>query len=339
MKYILRGIHLLVVTITAIVIIFLIGLKLITSNISPSAKSLFVTTMLETGALKFMPKIFLSAEEIQSVVDGNSMKDFDIKEDLGLIELSEKNLDKVELIEVKGKSFAAKMIVINDPSRVKISTIENWGKYGVELHKLVEQGDYFAGTNSGSYVQLNKNEGGMPEGVVVSNGELKYNSPQKGMVLVGFDTNHLLRIMPLGGKSVGEIKKIVEQEKIRDAITFYETATYSDNHFVRLLANGIAREYVGEGSGANPRTAIGQREDGSVLLLVTDGRGKDGHLGATAKDLIKVMKDHGAINAANLDGGSSSSMYYKGVYEMPSVTLYYSNSSWLLPTAWVVEKR
>ena len=92
-------------------------------------------------------------------------------------------------------------------------------------------------------------------------------------------------------------------------------------------------------SGANPRTAIGQKADGTVLLLVTDGRGAGGHLGATARDLISIMQEYGAVNAANLDGGSSSAMYYDGTYEMSSVTLYYATSSWLLPTAFVVDKK
>ena len=92
------------------------------------------------------------------------------------------------------------------------------------------------------------------------------------------------------------------------------------------------------GSGANPRTAIGQREDGTVLMLVTDGRGASGHLGATAGDLIEIMEEYGAVNAANIDGGSSSVMYYQDKYLMTSVTLYYSNSSWRLPEAFLVSK-
>ena len=74
-----------------------------------------------------------------------------------------------------------------------------------------------------------------------------------------------------------------------------------------------------------------------VLLLVTDGRGASGHLGATAADLLSIMQQYGAVNAANLDGGSSSAMYYNERYEMTSVTLYYSTSSWKLPTGFVVD--
>ena len=92
----------------------------------------------------------------------------------------------------------------------------------------------------------------------------------------------------------------------------------------------------GLGSGLNPRTAIGQCADGSVLMLVTDGRGKNGHLGASASDLIEIMEKYGAVNAANLDGGSSSCMYYNDEYLMTSVTFYYSNDSWRMPVAFVV---
>ena len=107
--------------------------------------------------------------------------------------------------------------------------------------------------------------------------------------------------------------------------------------FVHLISNNEPREINGMGSGLNPRTAIGQRADGAILMLVTDGRGKAGHLGASASDLINVMVEYGAINAANLDGGSSSCMYYNGEYLMTSVTFYHSNSSWKLPLGFVVK--
>ena len=103
-----------------------------------------------------------------------------------------------------------------------------------------------------------------------------------------------------------------------------------------IVINGEPRKLDGQGSGANPRTVIGQRSDGAVLLLVTDGRGTSGHLGATASDLIDIMLKYGAVNAANLDGGSSSTMVYNGNWEMTSVTFYFQSTSWKLPTAFAV---
>lgn len=171
---------------------------------------------------------------------------------------------------------------------------------------------------------------------------MKYNTTillgYAGLHLIGFDDSNILRIINLENKSATEIEKIIKDENIRDAVTFQEENSDANNHFVKLIVNGQQREVDGKGSGANPRTAIGQRADGTVLLLVTDGRGASGHLGATALDLIKIMSDYGAVNAANLDGGSSSCMYYNGKYEMTSVTFYYANSSWKIPTAFVVER-
>ena len=135
------------------------------------------------------------------------------------------------------------------------------------------------------------------------------------------------------------VKAYVEEKGIRDAVSFQDEASDANNHFVPLIINGEPRQLGGQGSGANPRTVIGQRRDGAVLLLVTDGRGTSGHLGATASDLISIMQDYDAINAANLDGGSSTTMVYNGEYEMTSVTFYYQNSSWKLPDAFVVRPK
>ena len=67
------------------------------------------------------------------------------------------------------------------------------------------------------------------------------------------------------------------------------------------------------GGGINPRTAIGQREDGAILLLVVNGRQIDSR-GATLDDIIEIMLSFGAVNASNLDGGSSTLMKLDGEY-------------------------
>ena len=318
-------------------------IKMICSEISESAKGLFATTLLETGQLKFLASMFLSQEELQELVNKNSVEAMNTEVNTDLInvggaEKTDKNGITIE--EISGNTFFAKMLIINDPSRVKLATTYPWGEYGVELEKLVNQSNSIAGVNGGLYLSTG-NKGGQPLGVVVANGEIQYNKPYgyAGLHLIGFDENNILRIESIVGMNAQQVEELIRKEKIRDAVTFQEESSDANNHFVKLIVNGESRQVDGKGSGANPRTAIGQRADGTVLLLVTDGRGASGHLGATAADLIKVMKEYGAVNAANLDGGSSSSMYYNGKYEMSSVTFYYANSSWKLPTGFVVEKR
>jgi len=285
----------------------------------------------------------MSDKNVQKIVDSNSMSSLNEEVDNSLINTnSDIDKDGIELVEISGSTYFAKMIIVNDPSRVKIASIYDgsWKEYGVTLDKLVNDADAFAGINGGLYYSSG-NKGGRPMGLVVKDGKIEHNSPAgvTGMHLVGFSEDNLLKIIDLSGKNATEVEKVIKDEKIRDAVAFQEESSDANNHFVKLIINGEERSVNGSGSGANPRTAIGQRKDGSVLLLVTDGRGANGHLGATAADLIEVMSEYGAVNAANIDGGSSSAMYYDGKYEMTSVTLYYSNSSWRLPVGFVVEKR
>lgn len=327
------------VTVGAVFIALVLTITLICHGPSESAKELFATTILETGQLKFLANVFLSSEEIQEIVDKNSLQDMNAEIDTDLIDTSgngEKEL--IEIEKVSGNNFEGTMMIVNDPSKISLATTYPWGEYGKELGVLVEENNALAGVNGGIYYSSG-NKGGRPYGLTVSNGEIQDISlGLAGLYLIGFDEDNLLRIISLDGMNKSQVENLVKEEKIRDAVSFQEEASDKNNHFVKLIINGEKRELNGMGSGANPRTAIGQRSDGSVLILVTDGRGKNGHLGATASDLIEIMAEYGAVNAANLDGGSSSSLYYKGEYLMTSVTFYYSNSSWRLPTAFVVKE-
>ena len=83
----------------------------------------------------------------------------------------------------------------------------------------------------------------------------------------------------------------------------------------------------------NPRTAVGQRSDGTFMLLVIDGRGPTS-FGALYEDVIKIFQANDAVNAANLDGGNSSAMIYDGEYVNTPVSMYGSRN---LPTVFLVK--
>lgn len=326
------------ITLGMVFIALVLTITLICHGPSESAKELFATTILETGQLKFLANVFLSKDELQKIVDNNSLQDMDDEVDKNLIN-TEGNKEKelIEIHNVSGDGFEGTMMVVNDPSKISLATTYPWGEYGKELGVIVDEAGAIAGVNGGIYYSSG-NKGGRPYGVTVSNGEIQdITLGWSGLYLIGFDENNLLRIISLEGMNKSAVEKMVKEEKIRDAISFQEESSDANNHFVKLIINGEKRELSGKGSGQNPRTAIGQRKDGSVLILVTDGRGKNGHLGATASDLIDIMAEYGAVNAANVDGGSSSSLYYNKKYLRTSVTFYYTNSSWRLPTAFVVK--
>lgn len=334
----------------ALLLVVLIALKMICSDAFPSAQQMFVTTVLETGNFKFLASVFLSSEEIQAIVDSNSMKELNADVDTDLIQIggsgsinmggSGNNSEQkdIEIIEVSGATYTGTMMIVKDPSRISLATIYPWRELGVNLDQLVNDNGAIAGINGGLYASTN-NTGGRPYGVIVSNGEIQHNQPREfpGLVLVGFTNEHILQIIDVSNMSSADVENLVKEKGIRDAVTFQEESSDANNHFVQLIINNEVREMNGMGSGLNPRTAIGQRADGSVLLFVTDGRGKSGHLGASSGDLIAVMEQYGAVNAANLDGGSSSCMYYNGEYLKSSVTFYYENSSWRLPAGFIVK--
>lgn len=328
---------------------------------SAAARDLFVSTILETGAMKFLAGWYFDKNEILEITSNNSMGVSDSDVDVDLIRIPsdgekadgdaagegtvyQNNFDEngIEIIKVTGRSYMGKIMIVKDPSKVRVATIYPWSstaqeKEGLTLDALVSGSGAIAGVNGGEYYSAG-NWGGRPKGLVVCNGEIQYNKPERGDVMVGMNTDNILVIKDISGMSSAQVEKLVAENHIRDAVSFKDIDDGDTNHFTKLIINGEARAISGNGSGANPRTVIGQREDGAILMFVTDGRGHEGHIGATAADIIGVMQEYGAVNAANLDGGSSSSMYYNGAFEMNSVTLYYSTSSWKLPTAFVVDQ-
>ena len=68
--------------------------------------------------------------------------------------------------------------------------------------------------------------------------------------------------------------------------------------------NDIAR-------GRAPRTAVGIKADGKVILLVVDGR-QSHSIGATLAETAQLLQKFGAVNGFNLDGGGSSEMVLQG---------------------------
>ena len=157
----------------------------------------------------------------------------------------------------------------------------------------------------------------------MQDGKITYNSPSalSGLYLIGLNKDNLLVVKDIDGMSAADFESYVNEAGIRDAVAFQEESSDSNNHFVPLIINNEARVLKGQGSGANPRTAIGQREDGSILLVVIDGR-QVNSLGASYSDVIELMLEYGAVNAANLDGGSSSLMYYNGEYINSCASMY-----------------
>lgn len=77
----------------------------------------------------------------------------------------------------------------------------------------------------------------------------------------------------------------------------------------------------------HPRTAVGIKPDGNVLLLTVDGR-QDNSAGMSLFELTKIMKWLGCTSAINLDGGGSTTLWVQGYGENGVVNHPSDNKKW-----------
>ena len=73
-----------------------------------------------------------------------------------------------------------------------------------------------------------------------------------------------------------------------------------------LIVNGKSLKIHGTPYGVANKCVIAQRQDGVIMFLVTEGETYID--GASLKDVLSVLEKYGAYNAANLDGGQSTSL-------------------------------
>ncbi|MBQ9939621.1 MAG: phosphodiester glycosidase family protein, partial [Oscillospiraceae bacterium] len=258
----------------------------------------------------------------QAILDGNKLVEFtDVTEPMEEFVPPAENVDikDIEIVDVTGPTFRGKMMIVQDPSRVQLATLKEYNTEagGKRVEEFVKEAGAIAGINGAGFAdEGGVGDGGTPIGIVIHNSQMVYGS--NGMVgdVIGFDQDNHLIVGRMSGKEAME-------KNLRDAVSFGPV----------LVVNGNAAEVTGSGGGLNPRTAIGQRADGAVLLLVIDGR-QAHSIGASYEDLVNVMLEFGAINAANLDGGSSSLMVYEDEIITICASLYGSRK---IPTAFIVK--
>lgn len=317
-------------TLLMIVIALYLLMLVIAKGPSPTAKGLFVRSVQETSAIKFLANWYYTDEEIAEYLGSNQVTDE--ATDVALIQIASKEeaaqngeaaRPATELVDVSGSTYKGKLLKISDPSRVFVGISGPYGEEyeGRKVKDMMESYGAIAGTNAGGFQDLNGvGNGGIPLDLVISEGQLRYGGLQTVYNnVVGFDDNNILHVGTMTGQQALDLH-------LRDAVCWAMGPS--------LVINGKAEnETKSLGGGFNPRTAIGQTADGTVLLLVIDGR-QTTSLGATYDDLVSIMLQNGAVNAANLDGGSSSLMYLNGELVNVCSSLYGPRR---MPTCWLVK--
>lgn len=295
---------------------------------SERARELFVLSVRETSAVGFLADIFCTDEEIAMIEEKQTGGDNQITDTLLIkIDADQKtypqedasyaapdsaaenhaetvagenmsdDTEEIEFHDVSGATYKGIMMIVKDPSRVMVGTsspIYSEEVPGRKVVDMIASYDGVGGVNAGGFEDpQGAGDGGIPKGVVISEGTLRFGDLENTYEMIGINQDNVLVVGSMTAAKAMEMG-------IRDAVSFGPV----------LVVNGEATR-ASQGGGLNPRTAIGQRKDGAILLLVIDGR-QSSSLGASYSDITEIMLDFGAVNAANLDGGSSSVMYYEG---------------------------
>ena len=241
-------------------------------------------------------KIIIKATQITETTSAEVRGSDSISTESKIADPTTTPVRKIEIIDVAGKTFKGKLMIIEDPSRIDLGLAPKIGQVGAPLSEIVKVNNAAGGINAGGFLDDNFiGKGATPDGIVIMDGEIIYQqSGLSSFGIIGFTKDNILLVS--NGMSLDEIKK----SNLRCAISFGPV----------IITNG---EPLVESSGTalQPRSAIAQTKDGTILLLAIDGRSADSQ-GGDFKEIQDVLLQYGAYNAANLDGGSSTTMNYLG---------------------------
>lgn len=335
-KYILRVLLVLLTVIIMLVTAVFAAVYAIAHGPSKSIREGLVLSATQASATKWVPGLFLSDAEVADILErGSAVKQEVVSiEDYkntytdeaghGTSNGTTNNTDPsngaydewadakggIKLRTFSGSNFNAYMLIIRDPSRLYVGTSGSFsseeGARGRDIFSMAASEGCVAAINGGEFPDGNGiGTGSRPIGLTYSKGRLVWTE-YTSKSFIGFDSENKLVVLD----SITPAR--AQQLGIRDGVCFQPTS--SENVLITNDGKEITiHRHDGDKARAQ-RTAIGQRADGAVILLVTDGR-TAASPGATYNDVTEIMVKYGAVTAGMLDGGSSSVLYYDRFYE------------------------
>ena len=331
----------------------LLVMNLVFNGPSPAMQEVLTMSLIEASATKWVPALFIGEERVAEIrtsvnqelpQDVSSSTKVVIQKANALTGTSDEWAnypDGIRIERVAGDTYNAHVMIVRDPETVYMGTSTE--KYstaipGKRITEMMEATpDAVAAINAGAFFDNGTSDstvGSYPLGLVVSNSNTVWESgKQPGLEgFAGFNKDNILVVSQ---KNLS--KKEAEALNIRDGCCFGP---------VLLMDGEVNLEAYNNNSGFNPRTAIGQRADGAVIFVCIDGR-QVASPGGTYADIINIMVEFGAVNACNMDGGSSSVMMYRderGLFGEAGATTMINNYSLLqsqprrMPNFWMVRK-
>ena len=319
---------------------------------SESLRDLLVMSAMQASATKWVPYLVLSPEDVDSIInnsiegnteiidieslesrtikkvvtdsDGNSYEiDVIVRDDGKEVVVNPDGseevfdewanaVDGIQFITVNRSTFRGYMLIIKDPSRVFVATSSDYksGEAGKRFYEMAEMYDAVALINGGEFLDTaGQGNGGNPVGLTFSRGECVWTDKYTWKTFIGFNDKNELVILEKTSKDAAVAAGI------RDGVCFMPMRNSAPSCLIYHDEEGKVYVNSYNSAGLAQRSAIGQRADGAVIMLVTDGRTSSSP-GATYNDVTQLMYEYGAVTAGMLDGGSSAMMYYRNYYEL-----------------------
>ncbi|MEE1357420.1 MAG: phosphodiester glycosidase family protein [Clostridia bacterium] len=317
-----------------LILLLVIGVVSVVATVahgpSETIRNTLVLSAMQASATKWVPGLFLGDELVADILEqsSNVTKEVisfdDYKNNYtdtnnGGSSSSANNgsddewadaVNGMKLITITNPTYKGYLLLVRDPSRVYVGTssdFTNTSVEGVDIFTIVNREGCIAATNAGEFNDPGGvGTGNTPIGLTYSKGECVWSqSTQK--TFIGIDKNNKLVVFD------DLTKAEADEIGVRDGVCFQTTST--ENILISNDGSEVTLHKVENNTAVSQRTAIGQRADGTMIFLVTDGRSA-ASMGATYNDVIDVMVKYGAVTAAMLDGGSSSMLYYEKYWEV-----------------------
>ncbi len=277
-------------------------------------RNLYVTTAMQTMNHKYLAKVFYSDKKIEKIQSNNYLVNINENVNLDDIEINtgekkdyknkyeeelltrEPGNDLYKVIDVKVGNAKGYLVAIYDPTKVQLIRTKkfNAGTFGERVIDMCKRYNGSVCINGGGFTNGLDNGSDIPIGYVIEDNEVIWSNDgtsngSRGNI-IGITNDGKLTLL---NNATGE-------EAINKGVK------YGIEFGPFLIVNGKSVEIVGTPYGVANKCVIAQTKDGVMMFLVTEGESYID--GASLQDVISVLEKYGAYNAANLDGGQSTSL-------------------------------
>ena len=305
----------------------------------PEFKTFWIPTAMTTMSHKYLAYTLYDEATVNKIMSENYIEQNTEKvnlDDIVIGDTSEKkhysskyekdlftrmeNNEVYKIIRIEEPKYKGYLTVVYDPSDVTLAVSSKLGRAGQSVNQLVKNNGGLVGINGGGFEDLDGwGNGSIPYGAIIKDSQLVWYHSGGSGGLIGFTKDHKMWL-------TSDSPDVAIQNGMMEAVEFGPN----------LIVNGKTAKIHGDGGwGRAPRSVIAQRKDGVVLFLCIEGRLPGYSTGATMNDIIEILLRYKAYNAANLDGGASSTMSVEGkLWNRPSAGAEYGGRT--VSNAWIV---